>query len=49
MNLGQLSINRPILAMVLSIVLLIVGAIAYTTLPVAEYPQVVPPTVVVAT
>jgi hypothetical protein len=26
MNLGQLSINRPILAMVLSIVLLIVGA-----------------------
>ncbi len=33
--------------MVLSIVLLIVGALAYTTLPVAEYPQVVPPTVVV--
>jgi hydrophobe/amphiphile efflux-1 (HAE1) family protein len=49
MNLGQLSINRPILAMVMSIVLLIVGAIAYTTLPVAEYPQVVPPTVVVTT
>ncbi len=49
MNLGRLSINRPILAMVLSIVLLIVGAIAYTTLPVAEYPQVAPPTVVVST
>jgi hydrophobe/amphiphile efflux-1 (HAE1) family protein len=49
MNLGHLSINRPILAMVLSIVLLIVGAIAYTTLPVSEYPQVVPPTVVVTT
>jgi hydrophobe/amphiphile efflux-1 (HAE1) family protein len=47
MNLGHLSINKPILAMVLSIVLLIVGALAYTTLPVAEYPQVVPPTVVV--
>jgi len=47
MNLGSLSINRPILAMVLSIVLVIVGAIAYTTLPVAEYPQVAPPTVVV--
>ena len=28
MNLGRLSINQPILAMVLSIVLLIVGAIA---------------------
>ena len=47
MNLGRLSVNQPILAMVLSIVLLIVGAIAYPTLPVAEYPQVVPPTVVV--
>ena len=47
MNLGRLSVNQPILAMVLSIVLLIVGAIAYTTLPIAEYPQVVPPTVVV--
>lgn len=49
MNLGRLSIHQPILAMVLSIVLLIVGAIAYTTLPVAEYPQVAPPTVVVTT
>ncbi len=47
MNLGSLSVNRPILAMVLSIVMLIVGALAYRTLPVAEYPQVVPPTVVV--
>src|ERR1700739_2828021 len=47
MNLGLLSINQPILAMVLSIVLLIVGALGYTTLPVAEYPEVVPPTVVV--
>src|SRR6478736_5519266 len=47
MNLGALSINRPILAMVLSIVLLIVGTLAYRTLPVAEYPEVVPPTVVV--
>src|SRR3954466_9171118 len=47
MNLGALSINRPILAMVLSIVLLIVGTLASRTLPVAEYPEVVPPTVVV--
>ncbi|WP_342640275.1 efflux RND transporter permease subunit [Rhodoligotrophos ferricapiens] len=49
MNLGRLSINQPILAMVLSIVLVIVGAIAYPTLPVSEYPQVVPPTVTVTT
>ena len=47
MNTGRLSINQPILAMVLSIVLLIVGALAYRTLPIAEYPEVVPPTVVV--
>jgi hydrophobe/amphiphile efflux-1 (HAE1) family protein len=49
MNLGRLSINQPMLAMVLSIVLLIVGTIAYQTLPVSEYPQVVPPTVTVTT
>ncbi|KZD23578.1 efflux RND transporter permease subunit [Tardiphaga robiniae] len=49
MNLGSLSINRPILAMVLSIVLIIVGALAYTTLPVSEYPEVAPPTVVITT
>src|SRR4029079_5359833 len=47
MNLGRLSVNQPILAMVLSIVLLMVGAIAYQPLPVAEYRQVLPPTVVV--
>ena len=49
MNLGSLSINRPILAMVLSIVLTIIGALSYFTLPVAEYPQVAPPTVVITT
>jgi hydrophobe/amphiphile efflux-1 (HAE1) family protein len=49
MNLGSLSINRPILAMVMSIVLIIVGALAYTTLPVSEYPEVAPPTVVITT
>ncbi len=49
MNLGSLSVNRPILAMVMSIVLIIVGALAYTTLPVSEYPEVAPPTVVITT
>jgi hydrophobe/amphiphile efflux-1 (HAE1) family protein len=49
MNIGHLSIRQPVLAMVLSIVLLIVGGIAYTTLPVAEYPQVASPTVVIST
>src|SRR6201985_3627377 len=49
MTLGLLSITQPILAMVLSIVFCIVAAIPYQTLPVSEYPQVVPPTVTVTT
>ncbi|MFH0301840.1 multidrug efflux RND transporter permease subunit [Bradyrhizobium sp. 31Argb] len=49
MNLGQLSVRQPIFAIVLSIVTVIVGGIAYFTLPVTEYPDVVPPTVVVST
>ncbi len=49
MNLGQLSVRQPIFAIVLSIVTVIIGGIAYFTLPVTEYPDVVPPTVVVST
>jgi len=40
-------IDRPIFAAVLSIVLMIVGGIAYYTLPVAQFPDVAPPTVIV--
>ena len=40
-------IERPIFAAVLSILIVIVGAIAYPTLPVAQYPEIAPPTVVV--
>ena len=47
MNIGRLSIERPVLALVLSIFVLIVGILAYTGLPVSEYPEVAPPTVVV--
>jgi HAE1 family hydrophobic/amphiphilic exporter-1 len=32
---------------VLSVLLLLVGGIAYTTLPVAQYPEITPPTIVV--
>jgi hydrophobe/amphiphile efflux-1 (HAE1) family protein len=41
-------IDRPIFAAVLSILIVIVGAIAYPTLPVAQYPEIAPPTVVVS-
>src|SRR3954465_12343831 len=40
-------VNRPIFASVLAIVLLLVGGIAYTGLPVAQYPEIAPPTIVV--
>lgn len=38
-------IDHPIFATVLSIILTIAGAIAQTRLPVAEYPEIAPPTV----
>src|SRR5688572_14010300 len=38
-------IDRPIFATVLSLVLLIVGGVALTQLPIAQYPEVAPPTV----
>ena len=47
MKFAHFFINRPIFAIVLSIVLVILGALAYTTLPVASYPEITPPTVVV--
>src|SRR5467141_4296511 len=36
-------INRPIVAMVISILLVIVGAVTIATLPVAQFPNIVPP------
>jgi multidrug efflux pump len=38
-------IDRPIFATVLSVVILIVGGVAYLGLPIAQYPDVTPPTV----
>lgn len=47
MNLGRTSIEQPVLAIVLSIVLMIIGGLAYLILPTSEYPDIAPPTVVV--
>ena len=47
MNFSQFFIKRPIFAAVLSLVILIGGAISLFQLPISEYPEVVPPTVVV--
>ena len=38
-------IERPVLANVLAIVIVLIGAVALFTLPVAQYPNIVPPTV----
>ena len=48
MNISQFFIDRPIFASVLSIVITIVGGMALMTLPVAQYPEIVPPTVQVS-
>ena len=40
-------IDRPIFAAVISIILTIIGAVSYFALPISEYPEIAPPTVVV--
>ena len=49
MNLSRFFIDRPIFAAVLSIVIFAAGLIALPLLPIGEYPEVVPPSVVVRT
>jgi HAE1 family hydrophobic/amphiphilic exporter-1 len=45
---ADIFIKRPVTAIVTSIVLVLVGLIALTTLPVAQYPDVTPPTVTIS-
>jgi hydrophobe/amphiphile efflux-1 (HAE1) family protein len=47
MHLSKFFVDRPVLAAVLSIVITLAGGIAMIFLPVSEYPEVVPPTIVV--
>ncbi|MGA7882615.1 MAG: efflux RND transporter permease subunit [Terrimicrobiaceae bacterium] len=49
MNFSKVFIDRPIFAAVLSIIIVLVGSIAYQSLPLAQYPEVAPPTIVVRT
>src|SRR3954465_10862095 len=42
-------VNRPIVAMVLSIILVLLGVVAMRGLPIAQYPEIVPPRVQVTT
>ena len=48
MGFGHFFVDRPIFASVISIVLMIVGGVALLALPIAQYPDIAPPTIVVA-
>jgi hydrophobe/amphiphile efflux-1 (HAE1) family protein len=45
--LSKFFINRPIFATVLAIIMIIIGLVAVKTLPVAQFPNITPPTVMV--
>jgi len=49
MNLSRFFVSRPVFAGVLSALILIAGLVSIPSLPISEYPEVVPPTVVVRT
>jgi multidrug efflux pump len=49
MNISSLSINRPVLATVMSIVIVVFGIIGYTFLGVREFPSIDPPIITVRT
>ena len=49
MNISELCIRRPVLAIVMNLVIVLFGIIGYTRLGVREYPAIDPPTVNVRT
>jgi HAE1 family hydrophobic/amphiphilic exporter-1 len=48
MNISHFFIDRPIFAAVISIIITLVGAVAYFSLPVAQYPDIAPPSISVS-
>jgi len=45
---GEFFINRPIVAMVISIVTVLLGLVALASLPIAQYPEITPPEIVIS-
>ena len=45
MNISHFFIDRPIFAAVISIIITLIGGVAYFALPVAQYPEIAPPSV----
>ena len=48
MNFSSVFIRRPIFATVISVIIILIGLMAMRTLPIEQYPQVVPPTISVS-
>ncbi len=49
MNISSISINRPVLTIVMSVIIVLFGAIGYNFLGVREYPSIDPPIITVKT
>ncbi|MGQ0827385.1 MAG: efflux RND transporter permease subunit [Bacteroidota bacterium] len=49
MNISSISINRPVLAIVMSVIIVLFGGIGYNYLGVREYPSIDPPVITVRT
>ncbi len=47
MRFSRFFIDRPIFASVISILIVLIGIVAYPTLPVGQYPEIAPPTITV--
>ncbi|MGP1309433.1 MAG: efflux RND transporter permease subunit, partial [Phycisphaerales bacterium] len=47
--LAEFPVRRPIVSMVIAILIVLLGVVAYPTLPVAQYPDITPPVVQVTT
>ena len=47
MNISRFFVDRPVFAAVLSILIVVAGLIGMRALPISEYPEVVPPSIVV--
>ncbi len=45
MNISHFFIDRPIFAAVISIIITLVGGVSYFALPVAQYPEIAPPSI----
>ena len=49
MKISEICIKRPVFATVLSLVVMLIGIVSYTRLPVREYPKIDEPVVTVDT